>query len=62
MKITSYEIDQLLSMIVDYPKVNIFHINDISQILTQELATLTTKKSYDYDLFHLFNPILSPHQ
>jgi len=59
MKILSNEIDTLLDIIVDYPKVNIFHINDTSHILTQKLEDLANKKSYDYDLFHIFKPLLN---
>ena len=56
MNIKSHEIDKLLEIIVDYPKVNIFHINDISPTLSEKIEKLANEKEYDYDQFYLFNP------
>ncbi len=57
MVIKINEIDKLLEIIPDYPKTNIFHINDFSKTLAQKLKEFASLKEYDYDSFYLFNPI-----
>ena len=58
MTIKSEEIEKLLQIIPDYPKTNIFHINDISTTFGKKLKEFASLKEYDYDDFYLFNPIL----
>jgi len=58
MKIKNQDIEQLLQIIPDYPRTNIFHINDISVSFSEKLKEFASLKEYDYDDFYLFNPIL----
>ncbi len=58
MTIKKEEIEKLLQIIPDYPRTNIFHINDISVTFSKNLNEFASSKEYDYDDFYLFNPIL----
>ncbi len=58
MDIRNKDIEKLLQIIPNYPKINIFHINDISASFSKKLNEFASSKEYEYDDFYLFNPII----
>jgi len=47
------EIKKLLEIIPNYPKINIFHLNDFSCEACEKLYEFCDQNEYDYDLFTL---------
>ena len=60
MNIKVKEIEQLLEIIPNYPKINIFHINDYSYNLAKILKNFSNKNDYEYDLFFTYNKEVNP--
>jgi len=50
MQIKHEEIEKLLEIVPNYPKVNIFHFNNNSHETSEVLYNFCQEKDYDYDL------------